>query len=224
MADFEAFVFYFELKQDGIYDIIVAMKKPIVEIGSIEEQIEKVKESGQKSRLLLHACCGPCATSVLEYLTPYFDITVFYYNPNILPKEEFMRRLEALKVVVSHFDGVKLVVPDQSECEYLPLVKGLEQEPEGGARCGVCFALRLDKTARYLLEHKDEFDFFATTLTVSPHKDSVRINGIGKSVADKYGVNYLSSNFKKRDGYLRSTQLSKEYGIYRQDYCGCKFD
>ena len=151
---------YFELKQDGIYDIMVAMKKPIVEIGSIEEQIEKINESGQKSRLLLHACCGPCATSVLEYLTPYFDITVFYYNPNILPKEEFMRRLEAHKVVVSHFDGVKLVVPDQSETEYLPLVKGLEQEPEGGARCGVCFALRLDKTARYLLEHKDEFDFF----------------------------------------------------------------
>ena len=199
------------------------MKKPVYEQGSIEEQIEKTKESGQKSRLLLHACCGPCASSVLEYLTPYFDITVFYYNPNILPNEEFIRRLDALKVVVSHFDGVKLVVPEQSGNEYLPLVKGLEGEPEGGKRCGVCFALRLDGTAKFMAQSGD-YDFFATTLTVSPHKDNVRINEIGKNIADKYGVKYLSSNFKKRNGYLRSTQLSKEFGIYRQDYCGCRFD
>ncbi|MBR4800459.1 MAG: epoxyqueuosine reductase QueH [Clostridia bacterium] len=198
------------------------MKKPIVEKGSIEEQIEIVKASGTKPRLLLHACCGPCASSVLEYLTPYFEITVFYYNPNILPKEEFIRRLEALKVVISHFDGVKLVVPEQSENEYLTLVKGLENEPEGGKRCGVCFALRLDGTARYMATNEASFDFFATTLTVSPHKDNVRINEIGCSIAKKYDVEYLSSNFKKRDGYLRSTQLSKEFGIYRQDYCGCK--
>ncbi len=200
------------------------MNKPLFELGSIEEQIEIIKESGQKSRLLLHACCGPCASSVLEYLTPYFDITVFYYNPNILPKEEFIRRLEALEVVVSHFEGVKLVVPDQSEDEYLPYVKGLENEPEGGKRCGICFAIRLDETAKYLLKNQNEFDFFATSLTVSPHKDYIRINDLGKHVAEKYGINYLASNFKKHDGYLRSTQLSKEFGIYRQNYCGCYFD
>ena len=200
------------------------MKKQAYEIGSIEEQIENIKSDGKKSRLLLHACCGPCASSVLEYLTPYFDITVFFYNPNILPKEEFIRRLEALKVVISRFENVKLIVPEQSEDDYLPAVRGLETEPEGGKRCGVCFAIRLDATAKYLADHKDEYDYFATTLTVSPHKDNIRINEIGNNIAAKYNVKYLSSNFKKRDGYLRSTQLSKEFGIYRQDYCGCKFE
>ena len=199
------------------------MKKPVLEEGSVDEQIEFIKQSGQKPRLLLHACCGPCASSVIERLSPYFDITVFFYNPNILPKDEFTRRLDALKVVVSHFDGTKLIVPKQDESEYVPLVSGLEDEPEGGKRCGICFALRLDKTAKYLASHKDKFDFFATTLTVSPHKDYARINEIGRSVAQKYGVRYLTSNFKKHDGYLRSTQLSKELGIYRQDYCGCRF-
>lgn len=200
------------------------MKKPIIEKGSIEEQIELARETGTRPRLLLHACCGPCASSVLERLTPHFDVTVFFYNPNIMPKEEFNRRLEALKVVVLHFDGTKLIVPEQNENEYVPLVKGLESEQEGGARCGICFALRLEGTAKYLVSHKDEYDFFATTLTVSPHKDNVRINEIGNNIAAKYGVAYLSSNFKKQDGYLRSTQLSREFGIYRQDYCGCKFE
>ena len=200
------------------------MKKPIIEKGSVEEQIKIASETGTRPRLLLHACCGPCASSVLERLTPHFDVTVFFYNPNIMPNEEFIRRLEALKVVVSHFDGVKLIVPKQSESEYVPLVKGLESEREGGARCGICFALRLEGTAKYLAAHKDEYDFFATTLTVSPHKDNVRINEIGNNIAKKLDVKYLSSNFKKQDGYLRSTQLSREFGIYRQDYCGCKFE
>jgi len=200
------------------------MKKPVYETGSIDEQIEKVKAGEPKQRLLLHACCGPCASSVLERLTPYFDVTVFFYNPNIMPKEEFNRRLDALKVVISHFEGVNLIVPEQSEDEYLPLIKGLEKEAEGGARCGVCFALRLEGTAKYLASHKSEYDCFATTLTVSPHKDHLRINQIGKAVADKYSLVYLSSNFKKHDGYLRSTQLSKEFEIYRQNYCGCNFD
>ena len=223
MRRFEVrWLFFVEKIKRICYNML--MKKPTFEIGSIEEQIEKVKTSGQKSRLLLHACCGPCASSVLEYLTPYFDVTVFFYNPNIMPKEEFIRRLEALKVVILHFDGVKLIVPEQDENDYISLVKGLEGEPEGGKRCGVCFALRLDETAKYLSSHKSEYDFFATTLTVSPHKDNVRINEIGGSIANKYDVKYLSSNFKKRDGYLRSTQLSKEFGIYRQDYCGCKFE
>ena len=200
------------------------MKKQIAEKGSIDERIQIITETGERPRLLLHACCGPCASSVLERLTPYFDVTVFFYNPNIMPKNEFNRRLDALKVVISHFNGTKFIVPKQDENDYVPLVKGLENDKEGGARCGICFALRLEATAKYLAEHKDEYDFFATTLTVSPHKDNVRINEIGNAVAKKFDVEYLSSNFKKQNGYLRSTQLSREFGIYRQDYCGCKFE
>ena len=198
------------------------MKKQQFEEGTIECVIASQNE--RKPRLLLHACCGPCASSVLEYLYPSFDITVYYYNPNIMPKEEFIRRFEALKTVVSHFDGVKLVCPEQDENEYVNLVKGMEHLEEGGARCNVCFALRLENTAKYLSAHKDEFDAFATTLTVSPHKNATLINEIGNAVANKHGVQYLSSNFKKRNGYLRSIQLCKEWNIYRQNYCGCHFD
>jgi len=195
-----------------------------IEIGTIEYEIEKVKNGAPKPRLLLHACCGPCASSVLDYLKDFFDITVYFYNPNILPKEEFILRLDALKVVVSHFNNVKLIVPNYDQNEYLPHVKGMEKLPEGGARCNVCFSIRLKGTANYLFSHKDEFDYFATTLTVSPHKNDKLINEIGKSIANDLGINYLSSNFKKHDGFLKSTQLSKEWGIYRQNYCGCNFD
>ena len=195
------------------------MKKPL--IGTVEYEIELAKETARKPRLLLHACCGPCASSVLEYLTPHFDVTVYCYNPNILPKDEFIKRENALKEVVSHFDSVNLVVPNQDEQEYVSYVKGHKSDPEGGARCSLCFNLRLENTAKYMLENVETFDFFATTLTVSPHKNAPLINEIGNTVAKKYGVNYLSSDFKKRDGYLRSIQLCKEWGIYRQTYCGC---
>lgn len=195
------------------------MKKPL--LGTVEYEIELSKKTARKPRLLLHACCGPCASSVLEYLTSYFDVTVYYYNPNILPKDEFIKRENALKDVVSHFDGVKLVVPSQDEQEYISYVKGHKSDPEGGARCALCFNLRLENTAKYMLENIENFDFFATTLTVSPHKNAPLINDIGKNIAQKYGVDYLSSDFKKRDGYLRSIQLCKEWGIYRQTYCGC---
>lgn len=195
------------------------MKKPL--IGTVEYEIELAKETARKPRLLLHACCGPCASSVLEYLTPHFDVTVYYYNPNILPKDEFIKRENALKEVVSHFDSVSLVVPNQDEQEYVSYVKGHKSDPEGGARCSLCFNLRLENTAKYMLENVETFDFFATTLTVSPHKNAPLINEIGNTVAKKYGVDYLSSDFKKRDGYLRSIQLCKEWGIYRQTYCGC---
>lgn len=197
------------------------MKNKTFPIGTVEYAIEQSKTSPQKPRLLLHACCGPCSSSVLEYLTPHFDVTVYYYNPNILPKDEFIKRENALKDVVSHFDGVKLVVPEQDETEYLSFVKGHKSDHEGGARCTLCFTLRLVNTARYLETHRDDFDFFATTLTVSPHKNAPLINEIGTSIARKLGVNYLCSDFKKRNGYLRSIQLCKEWNIYRQHYCGC---
>lgn len=200
------------------------MKNKTPKIGTIEYEMQLAKENGQKPRLLLHACCGPCASSVLEYLTPLFDVTVYFYNPNILPKEEFIKRENALKDVIAHFDGVKLIIPEQDEMEYISYVKGHKNDREGGARCSLCFTLRLEKTAEFLKSHSDEFDFFATTLTVSPHKNAPLINQIGNDVANKIGVKYLSSDFKKRDGYLRSTVLCREWGIYRQVYCGCISD
>lgn len=197
------------------------MKNKTPKIGTIEYEMQLAKENCKKPRLLLHACCGPCASSVLEYLTPLFDVTVYFYNPNILPKEEFIKRENALKDVIAHFDGVKLIIPVQDEIEYISYVKGHKNDREGGARCSLCFTLRLEKTAEFLKSHSDEFDFFATTLTVSPHKNAPLINQIGNDVANKIGVKYLSSDFKKRDGYLRSTVLCREWGIYRQVYCGC---
>lgn len=197
------------------------MKNKTPKIGTIEYEMKLAKENCKKPRLLLHACCGPCASSVLEYLTPLFDVTVYFYNPNILPKEEFIKRENALKDVIAHFDGVKLIIPEQDETEYISYVKGHKNDREGGARCSLCFTLRLEKTAEFLKSHNDEFDFFATTLTVSPHKNAPLINQIGNDVANKIGVKYLSSDFKKRDGYLRSTVLCREWGIYRQVYCGC---
>ncbi len=193
-----------------------------IEVGTVEHVISQ--GLNKKPRLLLHACCGPCLSSVLEYVHPHFDVTVLFYNPNIMPKEEFNLRLDALKVVVSHFDGVKLIVPSQDESDYTSLVKGLEEVKEGGERCVKCFSLRLDYSAKYMAQNKADFDFFATTLTVSPHKNAPLINSIGRRLAEERGVEYLSSNFKKRDGYLRSIKLSNEWGLYRQTYCGCKFD
>lgn len=200
------------------------MKKTIAKPGTVEYAIQKSIENGAKPRLLLHACCGPCASSVIEYLVPYFDITVYFYNPNILPNSEFIKRIDALKTVISHFNDIKLIIPTQSEDEYLELIKGFEQLPEGGHRCTMCFELRLENTARYLKHNLDKYDAFATTLTVSPHKNAALINSIGEKLATQYGVNYLQSDFKKRNGYLRSTQLCKEWNIYRQSYCGCRFD
>lgn len=198
------------------------MKK--YEQGTVEYLIQSSCENTAKPRLLLHACCGPCASSVLEYLTPHFDVTVYYYNPNILPKEEFILRENALKEVVLHYNGVNLITPDQDANEYITYVKGHKDDAEGGARCSLCFALRLENTASFLAKNKDKYDYFATTLTVSPHKNAPLINQIGKEIATKYGVEYLSSDFKKRDGYLRSIQLCKEWNIYRQTYCGCVKD
>lgn len=192
--------------------------------GTVEYLIANLGDSKQKPRLLLHACCGPCASSVLEYLTPHFDVTVYYYNPNILPKEEFILRKSALEEVVSHYEGVNLITPEQDAQDYISFVKGRKDDLEGGQRCSLCFELRLANTAKFVKENNDKYDYFATTLTVSPHKNAPLINEIGQKIASEYGVKYLSSDFKKRDGYLRSIQLCKEWNIYRQTYCGCVKD
>lgn len=183
-------------------------------------KIEDIVQA-EKPRLLLQVCCAPCFCGSIEYLTEHFDVTAFFYNPNIQPKEEFNLRLDALKQLIEHFPSVKLVVPEQDESEYLSFVEGLEKEKEGGSRCTACFDLRLEKTAQYMMGN--DYDYFATTLTVSPHKNAKLINEIGNKLASKYNVKYLESDFKKKDGYLRSIRLSKELDLYRQDYCGCSF-
>ncbi len=171
-------------------------------------------------RLLLHSCCGPCSTHVINVLKENYDITVLYYNPNIDTAEEFNHRLSEQKRFCDAV-GVQVIEIPYNADEFLNEVKGLENEPEGGGRCSVCFKLRLDKTAA--LAKELGFDAFATTLTVSPHKNSVVINGIGKAVEEKVKIEFIDGNFKKQDGYKKSIELAKEYNLYRQNYCGCKF-
>ena len=178
--------------------------------------------AGQPS-LLLQACCGPCSSYVLEYLTKFFDVTVLFYDPNIRPEAEYDKRLVTLKQLLAAMPmehPPALMEPGWRGEEFMDAVRGLENEPEGGARCAVCFKLRLEETARTAAQWG--FDYFGTTLTVSPHKNAEVINTIGEKLAAEYEVKWLPSDFKKRNGYLRSIQLSKEYGLYRQDYCGCR--
>lgn len=178
-----------------------------------------------KPEILLHSCCGPCSSSVLELLAKYFDVTVLWYNPNLYPEAEYEKRLDTQKQLIDAIgtDGVKaslLVEPWRSE-DYFSRIKGLENEPEEGKRCLECFKIRLDETARIAAERG--FEWFCTTLTVSSRKDAVAINAIGREAAAKYGVKWLPSEFRKREGNHRSIILSEKYGLYRQEYCGCVF-
>lgn len=178
-----------------------------------------------KPGILLHSCCGPCSSSVLELLSKYFDVMVLWYNPNLYPEAEYDKRLETQKQLIDAIakDGVKaklLVEPWRSE-DYFSRIKGLENEPEEGKRCLECFKIRLDETARIASERG--FEWFCTTLTVSSRKDAVAINAIGREAEAKYGVKWLPSEFKKREGNHRSIILSEKYGLYRQEYCGCVF-
>ncbi len=178
---------------------------------------EEISSFGSiKPKLLLHCCCAPCSSAVIEKLKNYFDITYFFYNPNIYPQNEFeLRKAEFAKL------GVNVVDVGYDHEMFKTLVKGYETEPEGGARCRVCIAERMDATFKYAVANN--FDMVTTTLTISPHKDCEFINKLGELNEQKYGIKYLHADFKKEDGYLRSTQICKEKGIYRQDYCGCEF-
>lgn len=178
-----------------------------------------------KPGILLHSCCGPCSSSVLELLSKYFDVTVLWYNPNLYPESEYNKRLETQKQLIDAIaeDGVQaklLVEPWRSE-DYFSRIKGLENEPEEGKRCLECFKIRLEETARIASERG--FEWFCTTLTVSSRKDAVAINAIGREAEAKYGIKWLPSEFKKREGNHRSIILSEKYGLYRQEYCGCVF-
>lgn len=175
-----------------------------------------------RPKLLLQCCCGPCSSYVLEYLTRHFDITILFFNPNIQPMEEYSKRLYWLREVAVRYGGqVKTLECGYDGERFDKIAEGLENEEEGGERCTECFKLRLEETAR--LASDNGFDWFCSTLTVSPHKDCDRINEIGLAYGRQYEVQWLPSDFKKREGYKRSTELSREYGLYRQDYCGCLY-
>ncbi|MBP3344706.1 MAG: epoxyqueuosine reductase QueH [Clostridia bacterium] len=171
-------------------------------------------------KLLLHSCCGPCSTQVIDVLKKDYDITIYYYNPNLDTDEEYNLRLSEQKRFCKEV-GIPVVEDGYNPEEFLSRVKGLENEREGGARCSVCFRLRLEKTAQKAKSLG--FDLFGTTLTVSPHKNAEIINAIGKAVEEKCSVEFLEGNYKKQDGYKKSIEFSKKYNLYRQNYCGCKF-
>ena len=185
----------------------------------MEEIIQNLGSS--RPRLLLHSCCAPCSSAVLERLIPHFEVTVFFYNPNILPEEEYRLRLKEQQRLLLALGGIPLIEGKYDPEEFLTRVRGMEALPEGGARCEVCFDLRLEETARLCKEQG--FDYFTTTLTVSPHKNAHLVNESARRAAEKFGVTALPSDFKKRGGYQRSLVLSKEHGLYRQNFCGCPF-
>lgn len=190
----------------------------------LDKVIEVLQRQGRVPRLLLHSCCAPCSSYVLEYLSRYFEITVFYYNPNIYPPEEFGKRVEEQKRLIAQLPAEHPISfldgPYEPE-RFYEMARGLEQVPEGGARCFKCYRLRLTETAE--MARAGKYDYFTTTLSISPLKNAEKLNEIGGQLAKDYGVDYLYSDFKKRNGYKRSTELSREYGLYRQDYCGCVF-
>lgn len=197
----------------------------------LDKLLQQPEHQGKK--LLLHACCAPCSSYCMEYLREYFDLTVFYYNPNITQEAEYRKRVEEEKRLIAAFNAladrkclpemgkIKIIEGAYDPARFYELAKGLEQCPEGGERCFRCYELRLRESARVAKEQG--FDFFTTTLTISPLKNAQKLNEIGERVGAEYGVAFLPSDFKKRNGYRRSVELSEEYGLYRQNYCGCVY-
>lgn len=186
--------------------------------------IDSNAQKGIVPTLLLHSCCAPCSSYVIEYLSNYFHITVFYYNPNISFESEYIHRLNEQKRLISQMITkypVTVIDGDYNSKDFFDVCKGLENEKEGGKRCEKCFYLRIQNTAK--LAKKENFDFFATTLTISPLKNAELINSIGEEIGKQYNIKYLCSDFKKKNGYKRSIELSKQYSLYRQNYCGCVF-
>lgn len=186
--------------------------------------IGKLQEEGKIPRLLLHSCCAPCSSYVLEYLSEYFEITVFYYNPNIYPPEEYHERAQEQKRFIDSFPAkhpISYVEGKYDTSRFYEMAKGMEKLPEGGERCFACYKLRMREAA--MLAKEGGYDYFTTTLSISPLKNAEKINEIGEELQEEFGVRHLVSDFKKKNGYKRSTELSKEYALYRQNYCGCVF-
>ena len=188
----------------------------------LDKLIERNQKEGKIPRLFLHACCAPCSSYVMEYLSQYFEITIFFYNPNIAPVEEYSHRVAEIRRLIGEMEFVHPVTLMEGRYdpkEFYEMAKGLEDVPEGGERCFRCYRLRMEEAAK--LAKEGGYDYFTTTLSISPLKNAQKLNEIGERLAGEYGVAYLVSDFKKRNGYKRSTELSKIYGLYRQDYCGC---
>ncbi len=171
-------------------------------------------------KMLLHSCCGPCSTQVIDVLKNDYDLTIFYYNPNIQPETEYLHRLSEQKRFCKEV-GINVIDLNYDTNEFVCNIKGHEEDREGGERCRICFYLRLDKTAKYAKENG--FDIFATTLSVSPHKNTMVINQVGQEISKARNIEFLAGNFKKQDGYKKSIEFAKQYNLYRQDYCGCIF-
>jgi len=193
-----------------------------------QKELDKIIEENAKNnyvpKLLLHSCCAPCSSYVLEYLSNYFEITVLYYNPNIFPKEEYEYRINEQARLIENLPAkhpISFVATNYEPEKFYDIAKGLENEPEGGARCRECFKLRLEYAAK--LAKENNFDYFTTTLSISPLKNSEVLNEVGEEIGEIYQIKHLTSDFKKRNGYKRSVELSKEYELYRQDYCGCVY-
>lgn len=191
-----------------------------------QKELDRIilRQGEKRPRVLLHSCCGPCSSAVLEYLTQYFDVSLLWYNPNLYPQEEFERRYRTQLELIEKMgfkDRVHVLAEDWRPEEYRARVAGLEEEPEGGRRCTECFRLRLQEAAQ--IARREGFDYFCTTLTLSRHKDAVRINALGEEIAREVGVAWLPSDFKKQGREMRSTELAEQFGLYRQLYCGCEF-
>lgn len=190
----------------------------------LDKLIRQTEEEGRVPRLFLHSCCAPCSSYVLEYLSQYFSITVFYYNPNISPEEEYKKRVEEMKRLISEMSFVHPVEFVEGKYEpglFFEMARGLEDVPEGGERCFGCYRMRMEEAAR--LAKEGAYDYFTTTLTISPLKNAAKLNEIGEELEKLYGVSHLPSDFKKKNGYKRSIELSGEHHLYRQNYCGCVF-
>lgn len=192
----------------------------------LDQIINRIVKKGVVPKLLMHSCCAPCSSYCLEYLSNYFEVTVLYYNPNIFPEDEYFHRVTEQKRLVTELNKkvlhkISFVAGKFEPDKFFTMAKGLELEPEGGKRCYGCFTMRLKEAAEYA--KKNQFDYFTTTLTISPLKNADTLNAIGKELELEYAMPYLVSDFKKKNGYKRSTELSKEYNLYRQDYCGCVY-
>lgn len=190
----------------------------------LDKLLTSLQKEGRVPKLLLHSCCAPCSSYVLEYLSNYFEITIFYYNPNIFPESEYTKRLLEQQTLISdmHFKHpVSFLAGNYDKDKFYEMAAGLEHLKEGGERCFKCYELRLRESA--CKAKQGGFEYFTTTLSISPMKNAEKLNTIGNRIAAEYGVSYLQSDFKKKNGYKRSIELSKEFGLYRQDYCGCQF-
>lgn len=188
----------------------------------LDETLQEIEKQNIKPKLLLHACCAPCSSYVVEYLSKYFDITIYYYNPNIYPENEYNRRMNELVTFLKKIElKINFIEEKYIPEEYYNTIKGYENLEEKSERCYKCYELRMEKACKYAKENN--FDYFTTTLSISPYKNSIWINEIGEKLSNKYNIKYLYSDFKKKNGYKRSLELSKIYNLYRQDYCGCVY-